>query len=256
MSNYYKRLKALINLYFKSAKMDKKTLESNLKVFLNYTVHSGPFKSMEYIGTSSGSAYYPKLTGTYECELHPTLQEIIDKKYEYLIDVGAAEGYYAVGFAFLNKKNAKFKVLAFDIDDVARKNLLNLAKLNHVEHLIEIEKEFNLECLNRFTTEKVLIICDIEGAEKDLLDPVINRKLLNCDVLVEIHDGIETNTIKDLLKSRFSSTHEISNIKYERNHEIRRSYLNWIGNRKEMDSLAEEWRQYGLDWYYLVKKGN
>jgi hypothetical protein len=43
------------------------------------------------------SSVLSKLLGTYESELHPVLHEILIKPYELIVDVGSAEGYYAIG---------------------------------------------------------------------------------------------------------------------------------------------------------------
>ena len=63
------------------------------------SVTSGPFAGMRYIDASFGSAYIPKLLGTYEQELSNVLAGIIAKRPKAVVDVGAAEGYYAVGLA-------------------------------------------------------------------------------------------------------------------------------------------------------------
>src|SRR5437016_6027102 len=65
----------------------------------NSTVIAGPFAGMKYIGSSVASAHIPKLLGTYEREIAGIVEEICWRKPAVLIDVGAAEGYYAVGFA-------------------------------------------------------------------------------------------------------------------------------------------------------------
>src|ERR1044072_5114497 len=78
-----------------------------------WVVQEGPFKNMVYVPKSVGSTLVPKLLGSYESELHSTLEEIIDRNYQKIIDIGCAEGYYAVGLAL---KNPKTKIHAFDTD--------------------------------------------------------------------------------------------------------------------------------------------
>jgi hypothetical protein len=48
------------------------------------------------------STFIPKIIGSYECELHPAIEEIIVNNYAEVWDVGCAEGYYAVGSGFKN----------------------------------------------------------------------------------------------------------------------------------------------------------
>ena len=65
-------------------------------------VQMGPFAGMEFLSNVLEGCYIPKLLGTYEMELHPTwirLRQL--RKYRTIIDIGAAEGYYAVGLALM-----------------------------------------------------------------------------------------------------------------------------------------------------------
>src|SRR5947209_10340484 len=64
-------------------------------------VQDGPFKEMKLAeSTSWGDGdTLPKLLGCYEAELHPAVNEALGKDYAAVINVGCAEGYYAIGFA-------------------------------------------------------------------------------------------------------------------------------------------------------------
>ena len=62
-------------------------------------VHAGPFAGMRYVDRSVGSCFIPKLLGTYERELAPKIERICRRQPGLVVDVGAAEGYYAVGLA-------------------------------------------------------------------------------------------------------------------------------------------------------------
>ena len=81
------------------------------------TVWGGPFKGMAYVAASTEGALMPRLLGVYESELHPHLQEILGRGVEQVIDLGCAEGYYAVGVARLAPN---VTVHARDIDPKAR----------------------------------------------------------------------------------------------------------------------------------------
>jgi len=65
----------------------------------NRTVASGPFRGMRYVARAYHSAYHAKLLGTYEMELHGIVEELCRETPGIIVDVGAAEGYYAVGLA-------------------------------------------------------------------------------------------------------------------------------------------------------------
>ena len=60
-------------------------------------VISGPFAGMQYVNTSVGSALEPKILGTYELELHDVFERLLDKDFAAIVNVGAGEGYLAVG---------------------------------------------------------------------------------------------------------------------------------------------------------------
>jgi hypothetical protein len=74
-------------------------------VFNNqYIVHYGPFQSMKYIEHANGNQLLPKILGSYEQPIQDWLWNAISKQYETIIDIGCAEGYYAVGGFKVSKK--------------------------------------------------------------------------------------------------------------------------------------------------------
>ncbi len=92
-------------------------------------VYSGPFTGMRYGPTAVGSAYIPKLLGTYERELAPLIEQACSQSPRWIVDIGAAEGYYAVGLAMRNKSA---QVIAFEDEERGRVSLLRTAELNEV----------------------------------------------------------------------------------------------------------------------------
>lgn len=174
------------------------------------TVLNGPFKGLKYPSIDSvGSAIYPKLIGSYERELHPTIKSIENEKYSEIIDIGCAEGYYAIGMA-RNYNNAK--IYAFDMDSRARKLCSDMAELNGVADRVEIHSECTPDFLRTFNfSKKGLIISDCEGFESELFTPENIVNLQKCDLIIETHDFINLN-ISTKLKVLFSKTHDIESI--------------------------------------------
>ena len=171
-----------------------------------YVIHNGPFKDMKYIQNSSGSAFLPKIMGSYEEPIQIWIEEVIEnKKYHNILDIGAAEGYYACGFAM---RMPNVTIHAFDTDKEARNNLENLKNLNKLYH-IEINSECSHEWLNLKSDSNTLIFCDIEGFEKELLDPDKVPNLKFVDIIVEAHDCFVPNVSEELIK-RFYSTHTVT----------------------------------------------
>jgi len=76
-------------------------------------VQVGPFQGLEFPPSTFDRHLAPKLTGAYEQELHPVFEDIISRNYQEILDIGPADGYYAVGLAQLLPD---VPVHAFDID--------------------------------------------------------------------------------------------------------------------------------------------
>jgi hypothetical protein len=60
-------------------------------------VRSGPFAGMDYVVNAAEGAFLPRILGVYERELHPDLTAFAAEGLDHVIDIGCAEGYYAVG---------------------------------------------------------------------------------------------------------------------------------------------------------------
>src|ERR1700683_867887 len=73
-------------------------LGQKLAARVGNTVQQGPFRGMILSDAVSGS-HLPKLLGSYEAELYPVVDVILQRPYRLVIDVGCGEGYYLVGLA-------------------------------------------------------------------------------------------------------------------------------------------------------------
>lgn len=181
-----------------------------LGIVSNLIVQKGPFKSLKYPSTNSvGSEIIPKLLGVYESELHSVFQRIKDNNYSKIINVGCAEGYYAVGLAQMYKST---KVCAYDLDNNARQLCLEMAKLNGVEDQLEIKSKCSSQdLLDLPSSSKALIVCDCEGFERELFNRDNVPNLANCDLIIETHDFIDIGVSK-YLKGLFDTSHTIESI--------------------------------------------
>jgi len=93
-------------------------------------VAAGPFTGLRYIKGAVGSAYIPKLLGIYERELNGCVEKACALNFPLIVDVGAAEGYYAVGLA---RRNPKARVIAFEMEEKGRAKLAEMAQLNGID---------------------------------------------------------------------------------------------------------------------------
>jgi hypothetical protein len=216
------------------------------------SVIAGPFCGMRYIAEANGSALAPKLIGTYERELHSIIERVVNTVYDTVIDVGCAEGYYAVGFAM---RMPQVIVEAFDIDASAVRNLQELAAINSVANRIRIRSECTFESFQAHYGKRCLVVCDIEGGEYDLLDPVRSPALKDFDIIVEVHDGLVSSRIHDQLVARFCQTHELEFIEYQGRHASEANKIRSIWHSRNRLMALNEWRTRGVEWgYFRAKK--
>jgi hypothetical protein len=179
-------------------------------------VAQGPFRGMKPIAAAYCSEFLPKLVGTYEREIAPAVEAICAAGCDRIIDIGAAEGYYAVGMAM---RNPDAVVIAFEMNPSARYYLRQLAERNHVSDRLQIQGTCNLTSLavSLEGARHSALICDCEGAEDLLLDPARIEPLRHSYILVETHDGLATDSgvlagIGRRLHERFGATHAIETI--------------------------------------------
>ncbi len=173
----------------------------------DWTVRHGPFAGMSYAPITSNSLLSPKVIGSYESPIHRWIGDAINRNYRTIVDVGCAEGYYAVGFAV---KSKTAQVYAYDIDAEARENTAALARLNGVSDRVQVGDRCTPDELNRVAADNALVFCDIEGGEFDLLRTDLAPSLLYADLIVETHDNEGPgSTVTETLVRRFSPSHRI-----------------------------------------------
>ena len=197
------------NLKHQKTWTDRRAIDKYIKesILQKPIVRNGMFKGMLYPDfLAAGSAIYPKFIGCYESELNTVLEKIANTKYDLIIDVGCAEGYYAVGLAMCMPSA---KVMAYDTDPRARDLCTKIATLNNVQDRIVISGTLTPEELVGldFSGKKTLIISDCEGYEKTLFTQNNIQHLKNCDVIIETHDLFDL-TISPYLLELFSATHQ------------------------------------------------
>ena len=171
------------------------------------TVRRGPFAGMRYPSAAVGSTVLvPKLLGSFELELRPVVEEIVQQRFPSIINIGCAEGYYAVGLA---RKLPDARVHAFDLDRSFRHLCAAMAELNNVDDRVTIYGAATSDQLQTLAqNERVVVFCDCEGCERELLDPSGIPSLRAASILVEMHDFIDRAISETLLRS-FEQTHVI-----------------------------------------------
>ena len=218
---------------------------------LNAQVAHGPFRGLRYLRDCAGVSC--KVLGTYERELSPLLESLLEVPYDAVLNIGCAEGYYAVGWAY---RRGDGEVYAYDIDTSAQRLAGQLAKLNGVAHRVHVAGECDHSELERFRGRRVLVICDIEGAELGLLDPQKAPALAGYDLLVELHDGAGSTQIKDALDARFGQTHKATYYRYEGRSEADCPPLRTLPTPELRFQAVDERRGVGLEWVMYRARAN
>lgn len=174
-----------------------------------WRVMAGPFRGLRYVPGSIGSVLPAKLLGSYECELRPWIARLVALQPERIVNVGAGEGYYAVGLA---RRLPDCSVIAFESEPRGRQLIRQIAGLNRVESRLEIRGACTAADLGPLLDRapRPAVIMDVEGAEVDLLDVHRAPGLARSVILVEIHEF--SAPVGASLRTRFRSTHHLEEI--------------------------------------------
>lgn len=227
-------------------------LENLTRSRVGSRVLAGPFAGMRYIRSSYFSAYIPKLLGSYEKELVAAVEAGCGLRPDAIIDVGAAEGYYAVGLAL---RNPSARVIAFEMEEDGRRALGEMRQLNSVVERVQILGRCEPPDLQAALTaaSRSLVVCDVESYELALLDPVAVPALREAHILVELHDFLHRG-LAETIEPRFTATHRVTRIwQQERAWQefpfatlytrlLPKSYLRWA---------VDEWRPERMSWFWM-----
>ena len=175
-------------------------------------VVDGPFEDMKLqLSAVSSRHLLGYILGTQELELHGVVEDIIARGYGHIINVGVADGYYAIGFA---RRMPATRIIGFEGLPEHHPLVRSAAEENGVSDRIVLRGFCETHDLDRALDETgpgSLILCDIEGGEKALLDPSLTPALAHADLLVETHDDLVAGCTRTLIQ-RFEKTHDILSI--------------------------------------------
>ncbi|HKK84834.1 MAG TPA: hypothetical protein VJ942_04845 [Roseovarius sp.] len=239
---------ALENALRHLAKWRAHLLENTLLQTDGNAVQTGPFKGMRYATRATEGARIARILGCYEATLAPEIEEVIARAYPLVIDVGSAEGYYAVGLA---TRMPQTRILARDENPKAQESCAALAKANGVADRVEVGGLMDHADFDICKDQETLVICDIEGAEDALLDPAKAPGLLHADILVECHDCMIPG-LSDRIAKRFAATHKIT--RFERATESH-ALPAWMDRLSDLDRAIAlwEWRAGPTPWLWMTR---
>lgn len=207
----------------------------------------GPFSGMKLLREYDRrhSAYLPKLIGSYEAELHPAIYATALRRPALVVNIGAADGYYTVGYAlFINSQ-----VIAFEMSETLTDQCQRVAEMNHVGHLISYEGECDSSKLRTVIQPNALIVADCEGCEDTVLDSNIEG-LNSSQLIIETHDHIVPGVTNRLIE-RFRNTHEV--FRFVSRERSESDYPILLSMRKrDRETALNEFRHATSYWLYLV----
>jgi hypothetical protein len=192
--------------------------------------------------------------GSFELELHPAIERIVAAAPATVVNVGSAEGYYAVG---LGLRMPAARVIGFELEPELRAAAAKLAAINGVADRVELRGLCTVEELAALApAAPTAVVMDCEGAEAELADPERVGWLAEATILVELHPAAAPE-IGDRLAARFEPSHDVERIPSE----VRRAsdfdpQLRSIGGLRRIDRelLVAEFRDGPMEWLWATPR--
>lgn len=146
------------------------------------------------------------------------------------------------------------RVLAFDLNPKAQEVCIALAAKNGEAGRVTVGALFQAEDFAAYVGQNVLVMCDIEGAERELLNPAVAPALEGMDLIVESHECLIPGITK-LLINRFSATHDITVVEDSGQRQLS-NVPAWFNNLAHLDQLLAvwEWRSGPTPWLVMKTK--
>lgn len=172
----------------------RKRLSEELFIKLDGQVQAGEFKGLRLNSNPSwGIAdQATKLLGLYEQEVINEIYEKSNLRKKHFIDLGAADGYYAIG-ALLNGRFEQAD--CFEIEPSGQDCIRKNAEINNILKRLKIYGEANENFFQQLDAQidwnNVFILCDVEGAEFEIFSESTLESIKGSTILIEIHNWIE-----------------------------------------------------------------
>lgn len=156
-------------------------------------VRYGPFKGLQMVGDTwwgnldQGS----QCLGLYEKEILDFIEGIEPDQFDSFIDIGAADGYYAVGMLLSGKTG---KTICFEQSEKGREVIQSNWEANGSVGEMLILGEANAQSMAELSAsdlDNALVLIDIEGFEFELLTDPLLQALSSCTIIIEVHNWVE-----------------------------------------------------------------
>lgn len=202
--------------FFSAVNFRLSLLIKDLKKRTNRIVQAGPFQGMRLTPQAEDYSLRKEfqygwdahqILGCLEEELHPAIEYAIQRAPELVVNIGCAEGYYAVGLA---RRLPHAEIYAFDFSARAQELCTLAAKENQVADRVHIKGACDEKKLLQLANsgKKLFLFIDCEGDELKLLTPRCVEALRHADVIVECHD-FKNPLITRTLLELFTKNHRV-----------------------------------------------
>ena len=247
------RLKAS-RIDYKSALEYKRLREKADKIFEDRKIKNGLFKDL-ILSTEikKDGSIYAMLLGSFESEIHQFIAEVVTRKYDEVINIGCALGYYALGFA---KLMPTASIKAYDSSEIALREAKNLAIKNNLDHRIEFFGTYSSSNLERSPKNiRTLYFVDCEGDEINIFTRKTLSKLLNSDLIIELHIN-KYPELEEYFRDIFQDSHDIQIANSYDDH-LKAKYYSFPqleGLDYTLKRFITEERDVFMQWIYLSAK--
>jgi hypothetical protein len=224
------------------------------EIFADKIICNGPFKGLKFSSPASlASSSYAKLLGSYETEIHPFIDKVLQNKYGVVINIGCDDGYYALGFAKYLKGTP---VKAYDINKTALIKAYDLSVKNELQHQISFFGGFYSGDIEKLDAHvKTLFLVDCEGEEKNIFTKLNVHKLINADLIIELHINVYPD-LENYFREMFAATHhiKIANSLDDHLKAMQYSYPQINGLDYDLRRFITQERDVFMQWMFLTAK--
>jgi hypothetical protein len=187
-----------------------------------------------------------KLVGDYERQLHGPVTSALDSGRSPFVDVGCAEGYYAIGLAL---RHRHLLIHAYDLAPSARSLCRDLATFNGCIDRVEIGRRCGVRQLRRVSLANAFVLVDIEGAEFAFFSAQMVALMREAMVIIELHRPPDDPAVV-ALRERFRRSHRVDDVSSEPSDAAFGPALSFLAPDERMAAMSE-WRA-GMEQTWLV----
>lgn len=237
-----------------AARERRRALACDILATTGGVVAGGPFQGLKLdsrVSWGDGSLI-PKLLGCYEAEVMEALMELKGRAFDGAVNVGAAEGFYAVAAVrFLDAPLA----LAVDPDPAARAATERNAAANGIADKVTTRDRMDGDGLAAWAAAhpRALVISDCEGFEMELFSPAAMAALGQAVCVIECHD-FDGQPVTGELTARFQASHDIRLIMEGARDPNRYPELRKLDSLERWLAVSED-RPETMSWIVATPKG-